>query len=46
MAAAIVGTGSYLPQRAVSNRELEKIMDTTDEWIKSLTGIEQRHIAV
>lgn len=46
MAAAIVGTGSYLPQRAVSNRELEKIMDTTDEWIKSRTGIEQRHIAV
>ena len=41
----ITGTGSYLPERIVSNAELEKIVDTTDEWIKTRTGIERRHIA-
>lgn len=46
MAAEIIGTGSALPARAVSNRELEALVDTTDEWIRSRTGIEQRHIAV
>lgn len=46
MLAGIVGTGSYLPLKEVSNRELENIMDTTDEWIRSRTGIAQRHIAV
>ena len=46
MAARIVGTGSALPQKTVSNKELEGLIDTTDEWIKSRTGIERRHIAV
>lgn len=46
MAARITGTGSALPERVVSNQELEKLMDTTDEWIRSRTGIEKRHIAV
>ncbi len=46
MAARITGTGSALPGRVVSNQELEKLMDTTDEWIRSRTGIEKRHIAV
>lgn len=46
MAARIIGTGSYLPSLVVSNNDLEKIMDTTDEWIRSRTGIERRHIAV
>lgn len=46
MAARIIGTGSYLPALTVSNREIEKIVDTTDEWIRSRTGIERRHIAV
>lgn len=46
MAARIIGTGSCLPALTVSNHDLEKIMDTTDEWIKSRTGIEKRHIAV
>lgn len=46
MAAGIIGTGSYLPSLTVSNQDLEKIMDTTDEWIKSRTGIERRHITV
>jgi 3-oxoacyl-[acyl-carrier-protein] synthase III len=41
----ITGTGSYLPERIVSNADLEKMVDTTDEWIKTRTGIERRHIA-
>lgn len=41
----IEGTGSYLPERIVTNAELEKTVDTTDEWIRSRTGISQRHIA-
>jgi 3-oxoacyl-[acyl-carrier-protein] synthase-3 len=43
--AAIVGTGSYLPERILSNAELEKSVDTTDEWIVTRTGIRTRHIA-
>jgi len=41
----ISGTGSYLPERVVTNLELEKMVDTTDEWIRTRTGIERRHIA-
>ncbi|MGV8146511.1 MAG: beta-ketoacyl-ACP synthase III [Alkaliphilus sp.] len=41
----IIGTGSYLPPKIVTNFDLEKIMDTTDEWIRSRTGIESRRIA-
>jgi 3-oxoacyl-[acyl-carrier-protein] synthase III len=41
----IAGTGSYLPARILSNRDLEAMVDTTDEWIYSRTGIRQRHIA-
>jgi 3-oxoacyl-[acyl-carrier-protein] synthase-3 len=41
----ITGTGAYLPERIVSNADLEKMVDTTDEWIKSRTGIERRHVA-
>ena len=43
--AAIVGTGSYVPQRVLTNAELEKMVDTTDEWIVTRTGIRERHIA-
>lgn len=43
--ARISGTGSYLPERAVSNSELEGWVDTSDEWIRARTGIEQRHLA-
>ena len=39
------GIGSYLPARKVSNADLEKIVDTTDEWIVQRTGIRNRHIA-
>jgi 3-oxoacyl-[acyl-carrier-protein] synthase-3 len=41
----IVGTGSYLPPNAVSNDDLARRVDTSDEWIVSRTGIRQRHIA-
>ena len=42
--ARIVGTGSYLPPRIITNFELEKSLDTTDEWITSRTGIKERRI--
>ncbi|HEV3181792.1 MAG TPA: beta-ketoacyl-ACP synthase III [Steroidobacteraceae bacterium] len=41
----IAGTGSYLPKRIITNQELERMVDTTDEWIRTRTGIERRHIA-
>ena len=45
MYSRIVGTGKYLPERILTNFDLEKMVETTDEWIKSRTGIEERHIA-
>jgi 3-oxoacyl-[acyl-carrier-protein] synthase-3 len=41
----IVSTGSYLPEKILTNLDLEKMVDTTDEWIMERTGIKQRHIA-
>jgi 3-oxoacyl-[acyl-carrier-protein] synthase III len=41
----ISGTGSYLPKRILSNADFEKMVDTTDEWIFTRTGIRERHIA-
>lgn len=41
----IAGTGSYLPERVLSNHDLEKMVDTSDEWIRGRTGIVKRHIA-
>ncbi|RKZ43666.1 MAG: 3-oxoacyl-ACP synthase [Gammaproteobacteria bacterium] len=41
----ITGTGGYLPERIMENAELEQMVDTSDEWIKSRTGIHKRHIA-
>lgn len=41
----IVGTGSYLPERVLTNAELAKQVDTSDEWIIERTGIRQRHVA-
>ncbi len=41
----IVGTGTCLPEKIVSNDDLAKIVDTSDEWIRSRSGIRQRHIA-
>ena len=44
MKAKITATARYLPERTLSNFDLEKMVDTTDEWIRSRTGIENRHI--
>ena len=44
--ARITGTGSYLPEKVLTNFDLEKIVDTTDQWIRERTGIEKRHIAL
>jgi 3-oxoacyl-[acyl-carrier-protein] synthase-3 len=41
----IAGTGSYLPEKVVTNQDLETMMDTSDEWIQDRTGIKRRHIA-
>ncbi len=41
----IAGTGRYLPERILTNAELEKMVDTSDEWIRSRTGVERRHVA-
>ena len=45
MYSRIAGTGRYLPERVMTNFDLEKVVDTTDEWIRTRTGIERRHIA-
>ncbi|NLY55169.1 MAG: ketoacyl-ACP synthase III [Firmicutes bacterium] len=43
--AGIIGLGKYLPERIVTNRELEELVDTSDEWITTRTGISERRIA-
>ena len=43
--AAITGWGMYVPERVMTNTELSTMVDTSDEWIRSRTGIEARHIA-
>jgi 3-oxoacyl-[acyl-carrier-protein] synthase-3 len=43
--ARIAATGGYLPERIMTNREFEEFLDTSDEWIRSRSGIESRHIA-
>ena len=43
--ARIAGTGGYLPERVVTNKDLESMVDTSDEWIQERTGIKRRHIA-
>ena len=45
MYSRIAGTGKYLPERVLTNFDLEKMVDTSDEWIRTRTGIERRHIA-
>ena len=45
MYSRITGTGSYLPEKALSNHDLEKMVETSDEWITDRTGIKKRHIA-
>ncbi|MGN7477091.1 beta-ketoacyl-ACP synthase III [Solibacillus silvestris] len=45
MNAGIIGMGKYVPEKAMTNTDIEKILDTSDEWIRSRTGIENRFIA-
>ena len=45
MYSRIAGTGSYLPEKVLTNFDLEKMLDTSDEWIRTRTGIERRHLA-
>src|SRR5258706_2982857 len=42
--AKIIGWGKYVPERVLTNADLEKMVDTTDEWITTRTGIKERHI--
>jgi 3-oxoacyl-[acyl-carrier-protein] synthase III len=45
MYSRILGTGSYLPEKVLTNRDLEQVVDTSDDWIVSRTGIRSRHVA-
>ncbi len=46
MFSTIAGTGSYLPEKILTNADLEKLVDTNDEWIRTRTGISRRHVVV
>jgi len=46
MYSRIAGTGSYLPDKVMTNADLERIVDTSDEWIRTRTGITERHVVV
>ncbi|ADF37560.1 MULTISPECIES: beta-ketoacyl-ACP synthase III [Priestia] len=45
MNAGVLGIGRYVPEKVVTNLDLEKVMDTSDEWIRTRTGIQERRIA-
>ena len=45
MGIRVLGTGSYLPEKVVTNDDIAKSLDTNDEWIYSHTGIHSRHVA-
>lgn len=45
MGSRLIGYGSYLPEKVMTNKDFEKIMDTTDEWIVQRTGMKERHFA-
>jgi 3-oxoacyl-[acyl-carrier-protein] synthase-3 len=42
--ARIIGTGSYAPQKVVTNHDLEKLVETSDQWITERTGIKERRV--
>ena len=44
--AKIISSGSYLPEKILTNKELESIVDTTDEWITERTGIKERRVCL
>ena len=41
--ARITGAGMFVPERVVTNKDLEEVMDTSDEWIRQRSGVEERH---
>ncbi len=41
----IIGAGEYLPEKILTNSDLEKMVETSDEWITTRTGIKERHLA-
>ena len=43
--ARIIGTGGYLPEKVLTNADLERMIDTTADWIVERTGVEERHVA-
>ena len=45
MTGRIIGLGSYIPKKVVTNDDFAKFLDTSDEWITERTGIKERHIA-
>ena len=45
MSIRIAGTGSYVPDKVLTNADLEKMVETSDEWIRTRTGIQERRIA-
>ena len=45
MTGKIIGLGSYIPKKVVTNDDFAKFLDTSDEWITERTGIKERHIA-
>ena len=45
MYAKIIGTGKYVPSNIVTNKDLEKVVETSDEWIVSRTGIKERRLS-
>lgn len=45
MNAGVIGTGHYVPEKILTNQDMEQLVDTSDEWIKTRTGIEERRIA-
>ncbi len=45
MKAGILGVGRYIPEKVLTNQDLEKMVETSDEWIRTRTGIEERRIA-
>lgn len=45
MKAGILGVGRYIPEKVLTNHDLEKMVETSDEWIRTRTGIEERRIA-
>ena len=45
MGSRLIGYGSYLPEHIMTNQDFERVMDTSDEWITTRTGIKQRHFA-